>query len=472
MVSSLKTIIVCGHGLAAQLVLAKLAASVGAEIRLIHLTIGEEASADAFYGSVTAPTAYDFLHSVGLDEPTLFLRSRTSFSWGTYYQNWPGENAWMQAHHLPLSVIENVPLQHFLTYREAALEPLLVSAQAAKAGRFAHPPEDPQVPLSRAEYGYQFVPSEWAQLLASQPAAQRIERKTSDRIECTLKDGAIEQVTLSSGETLKADLYIDGTGPDRKIISNFGAAFLATGDCCFTVSDAADGQTGPAHRTVRATEAGWDAMSALQGGRQILSVSGEDGAGEKITCGRLPEAWIGNCVAIGQAAHVIAPLTPAPMMLLQRDIERLVELLPVSAETSAERREYNRRFNEDAEHAELFQTTLLRGSGQTSGSYWQPVADQATSAKYERKIGQFESRGLLVKYDLEPFNDEDWMILHFGIGRRPARFDRQVSRLSDAAIDQQLGGLAQAIQQMVPRVPPHGLYINNMKRYFEKQNHA
>ena len=52
--------------------------------------------------------------------------------------------------------------------------------------------------------------------------------------------------------------------------------------------------------------------------------------------------------------------------------------------------------------------------------------------KLAQKIAQFESRGVLVAFDLEPFNTEDWTILHHGMGRRPARYDRMADRIPEA----------------------------------------
>ena len=37
--------------------------------------------------------------------------------------------------------------------------------------------------------------------------------------------------------------------------------------------------------------------------------------------------------------------------------------------------------------------------------------------KLKRKITQFESRGVILQYDLEPFNNEDWTQIHLGMGR-------------------------------------------------------
>ncbi len=355
---------------------------------------------------------------------------------------------------------------------------LLITAQAGLSGRFAHPPEDPTLPLSRAEYGYQFSPNEWAASLADKRAEGRVQNIRGNIAKIVAEAGCIKQIHLQSDVVIESDLFIDCTGLQRSVVSSVGGAFDAKYSSSVSLKSSQDSALGTPLRIVEGHPTGWTSTNHLDGARQVLTVgapglsASECDANVEAELGRLREAWVGNCIAIGQSAHALEPLTPAPMMLLQQDVERLLELIPIEDDTSAERKEYNRRFNDDAEHAELFQTAIMIGSGHDNGAYWTDVRRHAPSEKLERKLSQFESRGLLAKYDLEPFNDEDWLIMHNGIGRSPKRYDRQVDHLTDLEIDQRLNGLAQAVQAMVSRMPPHALYMQKMKRYFEKQNYV
>ena len=148
---SRKTLVVCGGGLAGNLAALSLAKTLGADIRIVQIAGAERPADDIFYGSATSPESYNFLHALGLDERTLLLETRTSFSYGTLFKRWASPQPWMLCHHAPLPIPAGIPLRHFLTRSGAPLEPLLISARAAALGRFAHPPEDPRNPLSRAE---------------------------------------------------------------------------------------------------------------------------------------------------------------------------------------------------------------------------------------------------------------------------------------------------------------------------------
>lgn len=472
------TIVVCGGGLAGRLVASSLVNGLGSQYRICLIEDDSDARFDVYYGSVTAPSGYEFYRSVGLDEPTLFLKTSTSFSFGTSYEDWPSRlSSWMQCHHLPFPLFSSVPLQHYLTQHGQALEPLLISAQAARHGVFAHPPQDPSSALSRAEYGYQFDAGEWTELLGGRLENGRVQRLRG-RVERVDADGEhVRAVVLNTGDRIEGELFVDCTGPGRAVVSAAGGAYAGEREILASWSVQRSGDTGPPMRKVVANSAGWTSATYLQGAVNTLSITASGGADQaggipSVELGRLEGAWRGNCVAIGHAAAVFEPLTAAPMIMLQRDIERLMELVPAGADQSMERREFNRRYKDDVEHAGLFQKAFFRFGIDSDTPYWRDARRTSASEALDRKIAQFEHRGLLVRYDLEPFNDEDWLILHSGMGRRPAHHDRQLDGESDVETMQRLSGMRQTIDQLVSRMPPHHAYVQNMKRYLERQAHV
>jgi tryptophan halogenase len=183
------------------------------------------------------------------------------------------------------------------------------------------------------------------------------------------------------------------------------------------------------------------------------------------TLGRAREAWSQNCVAIGHAAGVVEPLTAAPMMLLERDIERLISLVPVSSDVSVERREFNRRSAEDFEHAELFTRALFETDRLPDTDYWREAKASPVGEKLARKIALFGDRGLLAAYDLEPFNNEDWTILHYGMGRRPRRYDRSADRAPPQRVRQFLSSMKDSVEKLVAKLPDHATYRTGLERY-------
>ena len=287
-------------------------------------------------------------------------------------------------------------------------------------------------------------------------------------------NGQIDALNLSSGARVEGTLFIDCTGASRALVSALGADFAADRVISASSHLEPNEQLGPPCRHVEATHTGWTARTHLQNSTETLTVTSEDNSQPTDRAviqelGRLEKAWQGNCVAIGHSASILEPLTPAPMVMLQRDIERLLELLPVSSDLTFESAEFNRRFENDYRNAKMFNDAFYHCPDLPETEFWQQALRSAGDAELERKISHYENRGTLVKYDLEPFHDEDWLILHSGMGRKIRHQDLQTERASKEAIIRQLSDMARAVAQMVDRLPPHHLHVSKLKNYLEKQ---
>lgn len=474
-------ILVCGGGLAAQMAIAMLARHLPADIRLTWLVLRDDRRSDLFYGTVSAPSAYALNLGAGVDEPSLALRSDATFSWGTRYIGWGGQS-WTQCFTLPLPIVDGLPFHHYLTAAGIArIEPFLAGAQAAARGVFAHPPSAAagQHPLTRAEYGYHLDPERYAGLFAAALPAGRVTTIEGEIVAVTTGADGITGIRLRDGRTCVADLYVDASGPDAMLLSPVGSPMASERRLALLASDRADGDGAPL-RTVTATPWGWDSVTPLHGRTRHLSLydpSAEDGAhalhgGDavqaELSVGRRATAWAGNCVGIGHAAQVREPVTPAPLMLLERDIERLMALIPNAGGMAVERREYNRRFDADATHAALFERALFVGEAYPDTAYWRAARAVPVPEQLARKIALFERRGVSVSYDLEPFHPEDWIIQHLGIGRRPARPDPLVDRVAPAQVRRFLDTMQHEVDRAVAGLPPAGRYRTQFDHYLRQ----
>lgn len=483
-------IVICGSGLAAQMTACALSHHLPPAIRITLVNTGDTSGSDLFYGSVSAPTAYAFNLSAGVSEPKLLLESDTAFSWGTKYVQWAsGSRSWIQCFHLAMPVIDGVLFHHYLAKQgEDQLERYLVSAAAARKGVFVHPPQRPgqagQQPLARAEYGYQLDPATYARLFQSSTDQARVRQvdATLAKVECG--EAGIASIRLSDGQSLEADLFIDCTGPEASLLSSLGATFEGDRRLRAAMTRRPVAQLGAPLREIVPREYGWRAETPLQGCTARLTVYAPESEAEALsahdstpersaeaTVGRRAEAWSGNCVAIGHAARVVEPLTPAPLMLLQRDVERLLSLIPFSVEMSVERREFNRRSAEDYEHAQLFTRALFETEGLPDTPYWRAARADPVDEKLARKIELFEDRGFPVMYDLEPFHTEDWTILHYGMGHHPARYDRTADRAQPDQVQSFLSNMKREIDKAVEGLPSLAAYTAELKQYLMRNKH-
>lgn len=482
--ATVEHIAICGAGLAGCMTAAVLAHSLPAAVRLTLVDCPGAGDLDLFYGSVTAPSAYDFNLMAGVAEPRLILESDAAFSLGTRYSQWGDERSWIQCFQLPLPVIDGVLLHQYLARQGMAdLEPLLVGAAAARLGVFAHPPQGGNHPLSQAEYGYQFDPYTYAGLFAGASDADRVQKVAADISGVDRGENGIIALHLSNGQSCAADLYVDCTGPAGKRLSRLAGAFHGTRRLRAVSGRSAAGRLGAPLRTVTAGAFGWRAETPLKAAVMRLTVfdpacEGDALAGHgdalertgEATLGRHAQAWRGNCVAIGHAAGVVEPLTPAPLVLLQRDIERLASLIPVSADMSVERREFNRQFNDDYRNANLFNRALFEPAPRFDTPYWRAAREEPLDDRLARKIEQFLSRGLHVAFDLEPFNREDWIIQHYGMGRRPRRHDRVADRVPEDRVRPYLSALSGRIEHAVRTLPSHDVYMTSLTGYLKMKD--
>ena len=481
----IKSIIICGTGIAAWMTAAALSKNLPSTIKVTVLETPDSDAADIFYGSVTHPTAYKFNEKLGLTEADLLMRTQASFSYGTQYENWGLTGAsWIQCFHSPLPVWDGIPIAHHISQYKENLEHYLVSAQAAAKGKFAHPPPDKNIALSSAEYGYHIKTSDLTKLMKMIASKNGVESTAQEIGSIENHDGNIQKLKLKNGDILTADLYVDASGVQAQIMSNLQEnAFRSSRHLGALYSEQQHSQIGAPLRRLNSGSFGWQSVTPLQGVDATLTIfdpSSEDEAqkahiGETrtrcdVSIGERRQVWSGNCVALGHAAAIVEPTSPAPIMLLQMDIQRLMELIPITSDSNIEAKIFNEAFLTDVENILLFNNAFYHMDNLAKSSYWNAAKTHSTSAKLDRKLKQFSHRGLLVRYDLEPFNDEDWIILHHGMGREAERKDIFAALSDTSKISQELKTMSNSIQDIVARMPPHHIYTSKFLNYLERKH--
>jgi tryptophan halogenase len=463
--------LVFGNTFAASMTVLALSKMLPKNIKLLWVKPPTRCESDALYGGISSPEAYQFNLQYGVTEPELILDSDTTFTFGSHFKNWGDNNrSWMQCFHLPFSATSGVELHHFMTRHNAALGDFLISTQAAIQGTFAHPPTDkPQSPLSRAEYGYHFDPAQWSAIFSNNIDMQSVNVVNSSIESIKHSQDDIDFVVLDDGTKLLADLYIDCSGTNSQLLACLDSNFERQRTVQLSSETQPCKQTGPACRLITGTESGWQSTTPLREKNHLVSLfesslGYEQQGCQTFTLGHRNKAWQGNCIGIGHAAYALEPITPAPYILLKKDIERLLELIPVSQEMLIEREEYNRRFKDDVVHAELFHRALY--AQQRDVGY-------GASEKLERKISQYIHRGILTSYDFEPFNEQDWAILHAGLGRVPERYDRMAEQVDFKKMQAKLDTMRAGIAHLGANMPPHHIYLKKLSMYLkESEKHG
>ena len=370
--TAINKIIIAGSGLASWMTAAALSKNLPSTIEITILDTPDTEKADVFYGTVTPPSSYDFFLKLGLSEAELVTRSNSSFSYGTQYKNWGLTDAsWVQCYHSLFPSWNGVPLSHHISANSETLETYLVSAQAGLNGKFAHPPADRNIVLSSAEFGYHIKPHEITKLMKMIALKNGVKLISQQIKSIETQNSDIAAITLANNEVITADLYIDTTGQEAKLLRSLADVTLQTKRTLgASYTELKSEMLGPPLRRISSHKYGWQVITPLQDSDSILTIfDPSDGisaqeahaaqtttetVSSQIDIGHRKTAWSGNCVAIGHAAAAVDPISPAPITLLQLDITRLMGLIPVSRDFNIEANIFNEAYFKDVKNVELF----------------------------------------------------------------------------------------------------------------------
>lgn len=485
-----KTITIFGNGLAGILCAAKLVRVLPDEIKLTYVEASTSNKTDIFYGTTTSPSFYEFLLQLDITEPFLLQNTNTSFSLGTQYKNWGSKHAnWTHSFNRPLPVFNGVNFHHYLTRLKLTspdlsdISSFVMAVQAAQQGVFAHPPNGQNIPLADVEYGYHISPNSCRESLKNRLKKTPISWITADIESVEKENNSILSVALSNGQTITSDFIINALGKGSKLSASVSDFALSSRKLkAISTLDETMPMKGVC-RTLTGKNYGWQSETPIQNGQHRLTIfdpASEDEAikdhgvspalAVTVKLGRTLKPWVGNCLTLGHGAAIVEPLTHAPIMLLERDIDRLAELLPQTTKMNIESREYNRRFQSDYEHAELFSKGFFISNEALNTPYWTSAIETPHSDKLTHKIKQFRSRGVHVQYDYEPFSPLDWTLLHMGMGRHPDRYDPLANQIPTEQLKQQLTQMKIAIETMASKMPPHAVYMNGLLKYLKDKH--
>jgi tryptophan halogenase len=266
-----------------------------------------------------------------------------------------------------------------------------------------------------ADTGLRFDVEAYGRLLAgllgrfgievAQSAAVRIETGAAD---------TIEAVTTAEGQRLTADLYLDCTGPSALLMQALGAMAEPWPELPgLAVSGIAATRTAAApHLYVGPVAQGLVLDTGIQSFRLEALL-------QAAPCGAFPVPWIGNVIAIGEAAAMLPPLEGQHFELLHAELLRLMALLP-SGRGAEVRGEYVRR----ARQARDYRRDWCAAHWPERGPHPEGLA---------HLLAQFDARGRLPVRDGDPIAKGEWIDLLIGLGRAPARIDPTALAVSPQA---------------------------------------
>ena len=473
---------VVGRDAAAFLVAVSLQRALGGagiNVQLIELPPRQQA-VDAF---AAAPTFRSLHRLLGIEESIVFEAGRGVPMVAQRFSNWSGAAPpFMLGFDNPPPPGGDIDFtQYWLKGRLEGLkvpfEDFSLAASAAKQGRVPVGGTG-ESPLS-ASFGYHLDANGYTDMLRQFAKAIRVEVSRSSTVAPQVSDGNISAVVVDGGEEIEADLFVDATGVERSLIGEMpGAALESWRDlfpCDRLLSASAPRLRDlPTFSQVSAFASGWVAMHPLQdrtavtaaydsrliGDRELAETIGivtrMPLSGDAVVSLNEPGVqrwpWIGNCVAVGEAAATLDGLDAVQLHVMHSCISHMVNLFPASADAMPEASAYNRIIGTLIGNLRDFQLAHYRLNRRFDEPFWDRARDAPVPPGLENKLRLFEDRGLIPMYDEESAHEASWAALFLGHGLVPRTYDPRVDLVPDedhiARVQQRLRSIAADVREM------------------------
>ncbi len=489
----IKSVIIVGGGTAGWMSAAALARTL--DTNKVSVTLVEsEAIGTVGVGEATIPNITEFNRMLGLNEREVMAKTNATFKLGIEFSDWGREGeSYVHPFGEHGADMDGIGFHQYWRRLKSCGEPSPIDAYsigaiAAKAGKFSLPVNDPRSALSGLNYAYQFDASAYAALLRDYASARGVTRVEGKVVDVSLKpgNGHIDALTLESGQTLSADLYIDCSGFRALLIGKaLGVGYEDWKHWlpCDSAVTAASAHTGEALPYTRATaqKAGWQWRIPLQhrvGNGHVYSAAhmSDDEATQILLDnmnapptteprilrwinGHRKDIWHKNCVAIGLSAGFLEPLESTGIYLIQGGITKLLSLFPNRGFNQGEIDEYNKLARLDIEQVRDFIMLHYIANQRTGQPFWDGLRAMDIPDSLRRKLDLFKHGGRFFRTENELFTKPSWVAVFLGQNIIPAHYDPLVDGIDEAVLRESLASMREGIGRAVNGMPSHSAFI-------------
>ena len=457
--------------------------------------IDSGAPRDAAVGHWTLPSQRGMHSLIGIGEAEFMRRCGATFKLASEHAGWQGAGSnFLHAHgEIGSDLGKTIPFYKYLQRQAIAgqserPEHYCIAAVAARLGKFAHPMGAENSLTAGFTYGYHLEAKSYLELLRAHALGLGARRISGSIADLELReDGDLAAVLLASGERVEADLFLDCSGREARLMTRLGATQRDSWstwlpcDRMWSAMAAARDAPAPLTRTT-AANAGWlwwaplaqssmighvfssahlsddEALRQLQqsvpgmGGEPILS---------RFAPGKRREFWRQNCVALGDAAIELEPLAGADLHLAQLGLGMLIELFPLARGGKAEAVEYNRIMGEHADALRDFTLAHYRSGRALPGDFWAAARASPAPARLAHKLDLYAASGRIGLLDFESFEEVDWAWLLLGSGLVPDALEMRVHMLLENMTPVQMAPLRTQIERLASSMPRHIDYLRH-----------
>ena len=481
-------VVIVGGGTAGWMTAASLSKLIGPNIDVTVIESDEIGTVGV--GEATIPTMMTLHQLLKINEREFLAAVQGTFKLGISFENWKqpghsyihsfgrtGQDCWAGGFQHFWMKGKQLGIHHEYGRYSAEL-------MAAKAGKFAVLPDNG---LSYAFHMNATLYAKFLREMAEKHGCQRIEGKIT-RVDTNIDNGYIDSVTLESGRTIGADLFVDCSGfhgllIDKTLHTEYEdwSNWLPC-DSAVAVQTESVGEPIPYTRAI-ARDAGWQWRIPLQSrvGNGMVFCSqylSDDQAAEtllqhvegqplttpriiKFRTGQRMQHWNKNCVALGLASGFVEPLESTSIHLIQRGIIRLLQMFPHEGIRQPDVVEFNRQMRDEFAFVRDFIVMHYHLTERDDTPFWRHCKNMPIPDSLRHRLDLFKQTGRIFQAAGDVFAENNWAQVMLGQGLIPQQYHPIVDSMSDSELSNFLNGLAANVDHLVAQLPSHQAFISH-----------
>jgi tryptophan halogenase len=477
---SMRHVAVAGGGIVAWSAAAALKRHIPLlEVTIVNCPVPPDALGDRMMS--TLPSISDFHQDLGLTEADTLIGAQSGLRIGTLFEGWTtGHPSYVHAYASYGAAVEGIPF-HQLWLRARMAESTMrfdrfsAAAELGRARRIGM--STTSAPSETIGYGNHLTLERYRTLMRDFALHLGVREQACSGIEPKIrgKDGFVESLSLDTGVSVHADLFVDCTGPVASVRSALDPSFEEWGawlPCDRVAFFSGEEDVEPAILDrVTAAAAGWqwEASSPFRHSRGGVYSSAhehenfENGETISIRQGCRPESWLRNCVAIGDSAVLVEPLEWANLHLAHSQIDRLVSMMPGRDCAAVELAEYNRQCSDEARRVRDFICAHYL-TARREEPFWKDVAAMDAPPSLAHTLALFAERGRLPYYEEETFSRDSWAAVLLGQGFEPRETDPLADKVPLDRVRSELDRHCDFIRGYVEAQPLYLDYVANLSQ--------
>lgn len=449
-------------------------------------------------GEATIPPLLDTLAGLGIDQVDFIKQTQASFKLGIEFEDWhtKGQSYFHPFGTLGASIDGHDFFQCWLkTQAQGDNTPLMAHSpetQLAKKNKFFLPFEAANTPLAYTKYALHLdatLVGRYLKEFATEIGVKQIIGHVED---VELGDnGNIQTISLTSGQQIEGDFFIDCTGFKGLLIEQALSAGYDDWSHYLPCNRAVAVQTENVGETTPFTNAkaqngGWTWRIPLQhrtgNGYVFCSkyvsddeaittllshVKGKVVTQPRIipfTTGMRRKAWHKNCLALGLAQGFLEPLESTAIHLVSKTLALFVRMFPDRQLSSVLRDEFNRRVRTDYEEIRDFLVLHYCTTEREDTPFWRWCKQMDIPPSLQHKLDFYRASGSLIPGIEELFQPTSWYAVLTGMDVIPTQYNSTTDALDSSKLQASLNSGQQAITQCINKQPSHDEFIETYCR--------